>query len=285
MRCLFCKRSNVSSRSDEHVIPQSLGNHSLVLPAGIVCDSCNNYFSREVEKPFMDSPVIRHLRYRQALLSKRGRGPAIGVVGATGGTATLTAPSRREPASLMFDRAENLIRLLGQPRAVVLSHDQALPPSSTQVSRLLAKVALEFMASRLRETHGGLDYLIDEVNLDRLRNHARRGTDRDWPTSVRRIYPADAHGTTRVSPVQRVWELCLFEDGEGCQYSVLALFGLEMVIHIGEPDISGYRRWLVTSGGRSPLFVGSNAADQDNLLVSTPGPSQSSRRVLLGYRT
>ncbi len=285
MRCLFCKKSSVGSRSDEHVIPQSLGNHRLVLPAGIVCDSCNNYFSREVEKPFMDSPLIRHLRYIQALPNKRGRGQAIGVVDPTAGTATLRAPSRREPASLIFDRAEDLIRLLGQPRAVVWSQDKALPPSSTQVSRLLAKVALEVMASRLRETDGGLDYLIDEVNLDRLRNHARRGTDRDWPTSIRRIYSADAVWGENGTPVQRVWELRFFEDGARSQYSVLALFGLEMVIHIGEPDISGYRRWLITSGGRSPLFVGSYAADLDNLLASTPGPSPSPRRVLLGFRT
>src|SRR6476620_6715883 len=71
MRCIFCKADSKLSRSVEHVIPESLGNSTLVLPKGVVCDPCNNYFSREVEKPFLEAPAIRIMRFHQALESKK----------------------------------------------------------------------------------------------------------------------------------------------------------------------------------------------------------------------
>jgi hypothetical protein len=72
MRCIFCKSDASSSTSREHIIPESLWNTKQVLPAGVVCDKCNNYFSREVEKPFLQSPAISALRFHEALPSKRG---------------------------------------------------------------------------------------------------------------------------------------------------------------------------------------------------------------------
>lgn len=44
MKCIFCKDSSDNSTSVEHIIPESLGNKD-ILPKGIVCDSCNNYFA------------------------------------------------------------------------------------------------------------------------------------------------------------------------------------------------------------------------------------------------
>jgi len=72
MRCIFCKCDSSSSRSREHIIPESLWNVSHVLPPGIVCDKCNNYFAREIEKPFSETPAILALRFHEALPSKRG---------------------------------------------------------------------------------------------------------------------------------------------------------------------------------------------------------------------
>ena len=44
MRCLFCKQDSSSTKSVEHIIPESIGNKTLILPLGYVCDKCNNYF-------------------------------------------------------------------------------------------------------------------------------------------------------------------------------------------------------------------------------------------------
>jgi hypothetical protein len=76
MRCNFCKCSSESSSSREHIIPESLGNKEHLLPAGVVCDSCNNYFSRKIEKVVLDSAMMRLLRKDRNVPNKRGRVPA-----------------------------------------------------------------------------------------------------------------------------------------------------------------------------------------------------------------
>src|SRR6476660_7819705 len=77
MRCIFCRGDSASSKSREHITPSRSGNTSLVLPKGVVCDKCNNYFARGVEKPFLESDAIRVLRFHQGLGSKRRRVPSL----------------------------------------------------------------------------------------------------------------------------------------------------------------------------------------------------------------
>ena len=72
MRCLFCKQNSSDSISVEHIIPESLGNKTAILPKGIVCDKCNNYFARKVEKPFLETSAIKALRFREPIPSKKG---------------------------------------------------------------------------------------------------------------------------------------------------------------------------------------------------------------------
>ena len=40
--CIYCLNTEGSFTSEEHVIPESLGNDDVVLPKGCVCDACNN---------------------------------------------------------------------------------------------------------------------------------------------------------------------------------------------------------------------------------------------------
>jgi hypothetical protein len=77
VHCIFCKSDSSTSRSIEHIIPESLGNTDHVLPVGIVCDSCNNYLAREVEKPFVDPLYLRERHLRAELRNKKNRIPAI----------------------------------------------------------------------------------------------------------------------------------------------------------------------------------------------------------------
>lgn len=76
MRCIFCKRESSTSRSVEHIIPESLGNVEHVLPVGAVCDGCNQYFARKVERQILASPMFQLLRANMAIPNKRGRVPA-----------------------------------------------------------------------------------------------------------------------------------------------------------------------------------------------------------------
>jgi hypothetical protein len=40
--CLFCRRSDGGFASVEHIIGETIGNDTIVLPRGVVCDRCNN---------------------------------------------------------------------------------------------------------------------------------------------------------------------------------------------------------------------------------------------------
>lgn len=75
MHCIFCKAESTSSRSVEHIIPESMGNTNHVLPIGVVCDWCNQYFARKIERQVLESPTFRLIRASMEVQSKRGRVP------------------------------------------------------------------------------------------------------------------------------------------------------------------------------------------------------------------
>jgi hypothetical protein len=62
MNCIFCKEVSDTSFSVEHIIPESLGNKSHILENGIVCDKCNNYFARKIEKEVLELPYYKKLK-------------------------------------------------------------------------------------------------------------------------------------------------------------------------------------------------------------------------------
>lgn len=74
-RCIFCKADSLQSMSTEHIMPESIGNTDHFLPKGIVCDNCNNYFSRELENPILSSGIIQELRSIMEIKTKKGKIP------------------------------------------------------------------------------------------------------------------------------------------------------------------------------------------------------------------
>lgn len=80
MRCIFCKKDSSNSKSVEHIIPESLGGKEYLLGKGLVCDKCNNYFARKVEKPFLEDETIKLLRFDEGLENKRGKIPPVSAV-------------------------------------------------------------------------------------------------------------------------------------------------------------------------------------------------------------
>jgi hypothetical protein len=191
------------------------------------------------------------------------------------------APTADLLRRIIFDSEELAHRWLlrGQPGRILTEQVITAPPP-TVTSRFLAKIAIGCLADRLKDVEGGLDYLVDEPNLDRVRNHARRGTDQHWPVSVRRIYQANARWRQGHDASQKVWELDLFQDEDGYLYLILVVFGVEFAIHLGDPDISGYRCWLLLHAGQSPLYSGRYAAET----FTRDGTFDSGRqRVLVGF--
>lgn len=63
-RCLYClnNEENRTFRSVEHVFPESLGNTSIILEKGVVCDQCNNGILSQLDKTLLDFDPVALLR-------------------------------------------------------------------------------------------------------------------------------------------------------------------------------------------------------------------------------
>lgn len=264
LRCLFCKQISDGSRSTEHIIPESLGNLSQTLPPGIVCDSCNNYFSRKVEKPFLEHESIKRLRFRQGVPSKKGKVPAVdGVLNAK--HPVVLHKHLKGPFIGSVDvPTEAYNEIIKKTKGTIIFPTEGTLPNGQVVSRFVANVALEVLGQRLLTKPDMLECLIDDQQLDPIRNHARWGEISNWPVSVRRIYDAnqrwlDSGGDS----VQVVHEFDILMTELNEMYFVMAIFGIEFVINIGGPDLDGYQMWLDDHNNLSPLYWGKNAGTDE----------------------
>jgi hypothetical protein len=66
MACIICG-STTNNKSIEHIIPRTLGNIHYILAKGIVCQKCNNKFSR-FESKVLSSPIFILERKKRGLL-------------------------------------------------------------------------------------------------------------------------------------------------------------------------------------------------------------------------
>ncbi len=259
MQCLFCKHDSSGSRSHEHIIPESLGNMKYKLPPGVVCDKCNNYFSRKVEKPFLELGAILQLRFHEEIPSKRGMVPSIQAILAPNFPAIVHRVPKSYFTALVQVEPEAIKHILSLDKGQLIFPAVGPYPSNLILSRFLAKVALEAMADRYIAYPGGLKYLVNETQIDPIRNHARRGEIQNWPIHIRRIYDANQKWIDeKGSEVQMVHEFDILWTPWNEWFLVLAIFGLELVINYGGPEIDGYKHWLSENNHISPLYWGKN---------------------------
>jgi hypothetical protein len=258
MRCIFCKTDSAGSRSVEHIIPEALGNVEHVLPRGVVCDACNNYFARKVEGPLLETKWFRYARSRQIITNKRGFVPPMdGVVpGARTGAHVwldgprLTLGGRNEKEHRQLEAAI----VSGRARSVYIPIVDAI--DTRLMSRFLAKVAMEILAHRLMHVEGWEEPLIDDVQLDPLRRFARIGdSPPSWPFWRRRIYGEDDLQMEARNGFQVLHEFTLLYTEKLELFAVLCLFGEEFAINFGGPEIDNYVAWLSEHNGRSPLYL------------------------------
>ncbi len=60
-QCIFCKDSNGKFSSEEHPLPESLGNYNTTLPIGFVCDNCNNTILSKLDTILINATPLRSL--------------------------------------------------------------------------------------------------------------------------------------------------------------------------------------------------------------------------------
>lgn len=73
--CLFCESRGPYS-TVEHIIPESLGNDDLLLRQE-VCDSCQAYFGKEIERFALSKTPIGFWRTFRGIKTKKGKIPSV----------------------------------------------------------------------------------------------------------------------------------------------------------------------------------------------------------------
>lgn len=253
MRCLFCKVDSSTSRSREHIVPESFGNTEHVLEPGVVCDGCNNYLAREVEKPILDSLYFKERRFNAAVSNKRGRvvpldgfhlrsGQRIQAYADTGAGISIGAHPNTDEA-----------RFTKKP----LSHSQgtlifpiATPPEERVLARFVGKVGIETLASKVIQAGMAHEELVDMPALDELRNFVRRGSGPlQWSVGRRHLYPparifseGDVYYELLHEYELLLRPIDLANDLYAC-YISLVLFGEEFSLNLGGPGLDGFEAW------------------------------------------
>ncbi|MCB0310229.1 MAG: HNH endonuclease [Bdellovibrionales bacterium] len=258
MRCIFCKQDSSGSASREHIIPESLGNTQHVLPKGVVCDRCNNYFARKIEGPLLETSFFKQLRSRQGIQNKRGHVPPIGAI----------FPSIGVHADVWFNGS--WIHFAADTEATLKELEDSIvrrktkqfiiqfpqEPDRRLMSRFLGKVALEVLAQRLSHVPGWESEIIDKTEIDPLRNFVRLGNGPGiWPFKARFLHHEDQIHIDGTERYQVLHEFTLLYTDENILFLVLSLFGIEFVINFTTPDIKPYEVWLKQNNEKSPLYM------------------------------
>jgi hypothetical protein len=260
MKCIWCKKNSESSKSVEHILPESLGNQSNILPRGWVCDQCNNYFSRKVEQPFLDSYYGRAIRFEAAIPNKKGRIPSLSGVHLQSSlpieaTRELNGNSISIGARKESDIPRWIEAITSNAQGTIYLPAATEPKNDRTLSRFIGKVALEVLASKCVEIDGWNDELIKLPELDEIRQYVRFNKPPTlWPIYIRRIYP---HSTIFTEDdcsfeVLNEWTILITKNQE--YFAVIAIFGIEYTINLAGPELDGYVSWLQENDNKSPLY-------------------------------
>ena len=234
-------------------MPESFGNTEHVLEPGVVCDGCNNYLAREVEKPILDSLYYKDRRFSAIVPNKRGLIPPLDGLHLQSGARVQLHADTGEGISIGVHPDAKDVGLIkesfGQSRGTLI-FPKATGPEERALARFVGKVGLEVLASRLIQAGMSHEELVDKPELEALRNFVRRGNGPShWPVARRQLYSPDqifSDGNERFE-ILHEYELLLrpVDDANGLYacYISLVLFGEEFVLNLGGPGLDGFKAW------------------------------------------
>lgn len=255
MKCIFCKADSSNSKSVEHIIPESFGSKTKVLPKGLVCDKCNNYFAVKIENPLLSHKAFRNLRAYYQVPSKKGNTPS------------LLGNIVESDVEINLKLVNGQIKIERETKGKVDSEnpnielssfifDLSIDPPKHLMSRFLAKMGVEALAYRFLGIDGLNEFPVENNHFDLIRQYARYGTGvKEWPFNKRRIHPAETKmfNETKNEWVQAGFGHDLLMTKRTETYLVFVLYGTEFVINLGGPSIKGYEEWLSDNNYISPL--------------------------------
>ncbi len=261
MNCIVCKQDSSKSKSVEHIVPESLGNKNHILPKGTLCDKCNSYFSLKIEKKTLELNFFTTLRHRNRIESKKGRIPkGIAIIPKTLYKAEVRLHKKRDkPTEVILDTESfELIKEGKINQLIIPVTAPEIPLNNESLSRFLAKIGYEMMVSALIDKPSLLIELVDDSQLDPLREYIRYNSKKQiWLYSARQIYgEKEIFHTQENETFDMVFESTFLATEKSEIYFVIALKGFEFVINMGGDSIDGYKQWLAENNHESPLYIG-----------------------------
>ncbi len=260
MKCIWCKQNSDSSKSVEHILPESLGNQTHTLPRGWVCDQCNNYFARKIEHPFLDSYYGRAIRFMTGIPNKKGRVPPLVGLHLQSSLPIEAVRTLHDDAIHFGPTKEtdvpNWRDVISQEKNGTLVFRAVFEPENNRtLSRFIAKVAYEVLVSKCIEIDGWNDEIVNLHELEEIRQYVRfNKSSSPWPIHIRKLYPHSTAFTEGESEfeVLNEWTILVTSDQE--YFAVIAIFGIEYTINLGGPELDGYISWLQENDNKSPLY-------------------------------
>ena len=257
MKCIFCKKQSDNSKSVEHILPESLGNKDHILPKGVVCDECNNYFATKIEKVVLDKPYFKNVRSRNFIETKKGRLVPDKALFPykTGGWVDMWLDEK----GFIFDSKDNhIIEQIknGTFNKIIIPHIDKPEENDYDVSRFLAKVGLEFLTYKIIDDDEWINEILEKKELDPIRNYARYGKGSFWKYHQRRIYDEDDRFTDPINhpePYEILHEFDLLYTEDRIMYFVMTIMGIEFAINLGGSQIDYYKKWLIDNNNVSPI--------------------------------
>lgn len=270
MNCIFCHKESSTSKSVEHIIPESLGNKEHFLPKGYVCDECNHYFAIKIENELLSQPYFVSMRFRNEILTKKGKLVRQKMVfpGAMKSTDVVMQTTENGIiASFDDDELYEAIKA-GKTSKMIEPYIPEPKYPNKIMSRFIAKCAYEYFLYNMGMEKYDLcvqELLCEESDiLKDLREYARYGKGEFWQYNQRRIYSEGdvVFNQNEDLNYEILHEMKLFTreykrfpngNVEAEVYFVMAIAGIEYAICISDPNISEYQKWLEEHNGLSPL--------------------------------
>jgi HNH endonuclease len=180
--CIFCGADSKFT-SEEHIVPQSLGNDLVVLAKGWVCDSCNTKFSA-FESRVLFSSILGVERCRMGVITKRNR-PARAKFHGVSWFSEPTLPTNMVTVEAVWDNVPHLINKNGTHGKLVFPlHDE----SNEDIGRLLLKIGIEILSPLLHSHKANSSY-----NLEEAKRYLVSGEGAPWPYFLLRDRRATQH--------------------------------------------------------------------------------------------
>jgi hypothetical protein len=164
--CIYCGTKEGSFTNVEHVVPEALGNDTLILPRGYVCDECNNRVS-SLEQAFLNCLPMSILKIFCVPYSKKGafhshRFPNIHIEKTSPNSFRIVGQAGPDSVPQPVKQSDGTIRF-----SLPFRDNKRFDPIA--VARVLAKVGLGAMAMEV-----GREFALDS-RFDAARDFIRKG--------------------------------------------------------------------------------------------------------------